>query len=331
MKLPIKIAAKKKLPVCIWIFVCLVSFPLWSCPIPVYQYSLEWWEQDPYEVYVFDNGEFTEEQEALLQQIQAISQGDKGSMPVNLRLRRVQADSNERLLAHSALQGEVPDSFPWMVVYYPSVSSNRRVPIWSGALNQENFDALVDSPLRQKICEQLINRVSVVWVLLESGNTRQDTEAAILLERELGRLQQTLVIPDIEKWGVDDITISPIQFELLRLSREDLAEKMLIAMLMSSEIDLHDYTGEPMVFPIFGRGLIMEPLIGKGINPYMVRKTAEFLTGPCSCTVKSLNPGTDLLTTTDWAGRIKPLTVEVTTAPGGLGGFLDSAETADSL
>ena len=331
MVLPGEITIKKILPVSIWILVCLVSFPLWSCPIPVYQYSLEWWEQDPYEVYVFDNGEFTEEQEALLQKIQAISQGDKDSLPVNLRLRRVQADSNERLLAHSALQGQVPDTFPWMVVYYPSVSSNRRVPIWSGALTEKNFNALVDSPLRQQICEQLINRVSVVWVLLESGNTRKDNEAAILLTRELTRLQQTLVIPDIEKWGVDDITISPIQFDLLRLSREDSAEHMLIAMLMSSEIDLHDYISEPMVFPVFGRGLIMDALIGKGINPYMIRKTAEFLTGPCSCTVKSLNPGTDLLTTADWAGRIQPLTVEVTISPGGLGGFLDSAETADSL
>jgi hypothetical protein len=302
-----------------------------ACPIPVYQYSLEWWERDPYEVYVFSQDDLTKEQQAVIDRLQAITQGNEGAMPVNLRLRRVQADSKERLYAHSALQGQTPEALPWMVVYYPATASNRRAPVWSGELNQRNFAALVDSPVRQRISELLINRTSVVWLLLESGNQRADKQAADLLKRELDRLQRTLVLPDLGSWGLAGVTLSPIEFARLSLSRADPAEQLLIAMLTNSERDLKDYAQEPMVFPIFGRGLIMEALIGGGINPPMIRKTAEFLTGPCSCTVKSLNPGTDLLTNADWAGRITPLSIEATTQPGGLGGFLDSAEKAGAF
>lgn len=309
----------------------LLALPAASCPIPVYQYSLEWWERDAYEVYVFDTGELTEEQEASIARLQRISEGRREAEPANLRLRRVQHESEERLAAHSALRGAEIESLPWMVVYYPAVSSNRSGPIWMGPLTEENIDALIDSPKRQEISDLLLNRTSVVWVLLESGNGRADREAAEVLEREVKRLEETLVPPALDEWGMEDIEISDIKFEIRRLSQNDETERMFVAMLTNSEIDLDDYRHEPMVFPIFGRGLIMNALIGRGINANMLRRTAEFLTGPCSCTVKSLNPGTDLLTTADWSGRIQPLSVEVTTEPGGLGGFLDSAEEAEAF
>lgn len=303
-----------------------LSLPAGACPVPVYQYALEWWAQDPYEVYVFDTGDLTEEQQACVDRLAAASQAVDGAEPANLRLRRVQHPSVERLHAHSALQGQTPDSLPWMVVYYPSVSKHRKEPVWMGALNQENIDALLDSPVRRRICELLIERVSVVWVVLESGDARADDAAATLIEQELGRLEKTLTPPDLSAWGAEDVTISDIAFRVLRLSRDDPAERMLVAMLTHSEHDLDAYADKPMAFPIFGRALIMNALIGDGINAYMIRKTAEFLTGPCSCTVKSINPGTDLLTTTDWNRRIEPMSVEVVTGPGGLGGFLNSME-----
>lgn len=308
----------------------LAAFPVRACPIPVYQYSLEWWERDPYEIYVFHTGTLTAEQRAIVDRLEASTRRDAGAMPVNLEVRVVQADSERRLEAHSALGGQTPLTLPWMAVHYPSTRSLRRGPIWTGELNPANWDALVDSPVRKRICELLINRTSVVWLLLESGNARADSQAANLLERELDRLQRTLTIPELGSWGMEDIVISDIEFETLRVSRADPAEQVLIAMLLNTETDLARYVDQPMVFPIFGRGLVMEALIGRGINSHMIRKTAEFLTGPCSCTVKARNPGTDLLTNADWAGRVKPLTVRATTQPSGLGGFLESADAAGS-
>ena len=309
--------------------VIALATPAMACPIPVYQYSLEWWERDPYEVYVFDNEDLTEEQNGLVERLKRISEGNEENAPANIRLRLVRSESEDRLRAHSALRGEEPETFPWMVVYYPSISSHSRDPIWMGELTEDNLHALVDSPKRQKLSELLLDRTSVVWLLLESGNSSSDNEAAALIEEEVQRLEETLVPSDPTGFDLEDLPIHDIKFEMMRLSREDDQERMFVDMLTNSEVDLGDYEDEPMLFPIFGRGLIMYALVGQGINTHMIRDAAEFLTGPCSCTVKSLNPGVDIITSVDWAGNIDQVSEDFATEdPGGLGGFMDSVDQA---
>lgn len=311
--------------------VAVLAMPAAACPIPVYQYSLEWWERDPYEIYVFDTGELTEEQETLVDRLEKIAAGNEDEVPANLRLRRVQSDSEARLRAHSALRGATPESFPWMVVYYPTMSASVRTPVWMGELTAANLDALLESPMRHRISELLLNRTSVVWVLLESGDSDADNQAADLIGREVNRLENTLVPPTLDGFGLDDIEISEIKFEFVRLSRDAADEQMFIEMLVKSEIDLVDYEDQPMLFPIFGRGLIMHALVGRGINPRMIRDIAEFLTGPCSCTVKNANPGVDLLTAVDWGSRIQPMSQEFPDEASGLGGFMDSMDEARDI
>ena len=55
-----------------------------------------------------------------------------------------------------------------------------------------------------------------------------------------------------------------------------------------------------MLFPIFGRGRVIPPAIGGEITTEAIRDMGEFLTGPCSCEIKELNPGYDLLLTANW-------------------------------
>ncbi|HEY7425207.1 MAG TPA: hypothetical protein VH682_13330, partial [Gemmataceae bacterium] len=62
---------------------------------------------------------------------------------------------------------------------------------------------------------------------------------------------------------------------------------------------------EPMVFPVFGRGRALEGLIGKGINADTIENAAQFLCGACSCLIKRLNPGVDLLIAADWDAVIE--------------------------
>ena len=309
--------------------VIALAAPAGACPIPVYQYSLEWWERDPYEIYVYDNEDLTEEQTELIERLRHISEGNEENTPANVRLRLVRSDSEDRLRAHSALRGEEPETFPWMVVYYPSISSHSREPIWMGELSEDNLENLLDSPKRQEISKLLLDRTSVVWLLLESGNSSSDDEAAALMEEEVQRLEETLVPSDPSAFALDDIPIFDIKFETMRMSRDDEAERMFVKMLTKSEVDLHEYEDQPMLFPIFGRGLIMYALVGRGINPHMIRDAAEFLTGPCSCTVKSLNPGVDIITSVDWAGNVEQVSEDFATEdPAGLGGFMDGVDQA---
>jgi hypothetical protein len=56
----------------------------------------------------------------------------------------------------------------------------------------------------------------------------------------------------------------------------------------------------PAVVPIFGRGRALGILAGQEINSDNLGAAAAFLTGACSCQVKQLNPGVDLLLAADW-------------------------------
>jgi hypothetical protein len=85
---------------------------------------------------------------------------------------------------------------------------------------------------------------------------------------------------------------------VLRVPRND-AEQALVAMLIGSEPDLAERS-DPMVFPVFGRGRALLPLIGAGITAKNIHDSAAFLAGPCSCEVKEQNPGFDLLLAADW-------------------------------
>ena len=98
-----------------------------------------------------------------------------------------------------------------------------------------------------------------------------------------------------------------MSFSILRVSRTDAAEKHFVHILRHMEKDL-SAAAEPMVIPVFGRGLALYAIVGKGITENNVADAATFLTSACSCEVKQLNPGVDLLMTVDWDGSHVPAT-----------------------
>jgi hypothetical protein len=169
-------------------------------------------------------------------------------------------------------------------------------------LSEESYSSIVSSPLRQKIGARLAKGEAAVWILLESGDAEKDGSAHETLTAQLASLAGTLELPA----SVDAKTDIPISFAIERLARSDPAEVLLINMLLSTEPDLRDpeFDGLPMVFPVFGRGRVLYALIGEGINPDTIREACEFLTGACSCEIKDLNPGADLLLAMDWKSAI---------------------------
>jgi len=103
-----------------------------------------------------------------------------------------------------------------------------------------------------------------------------------------------------------------VAFSTIRVSRDDPAERMLVAMLLHSEKDLlnKEYANEPMVFPVFGRGRLLWALVGKGINEDNILESCAYITGSCSCEVKWQNPGVDLLFSKDWDKALYETMVE---------------------
>jgi hypothetical protein len=295
--------------------VLAVGPSLRACPVPVYQYSLEHWETDPYVVVVRGGENLSELQLAALGLLEAAARGNEGHTPANLELRREPAHEG--------------DTAARVELFYPK-STGIRAMVWSGDLNPENAAAIVDSPLRAELAKALAGRTSAVWVLLGSGDRAADREAENTLRRELDLAAKSIVVPESADWGGEKVAIDhKVNFKILRIGREDPAERIFAEMLLASEPDLKsDFADQPMVFPVYGRGLALYALVGKGINAATIRSATEFLTGPCSCQIKSGNPGTDLLLSMDWAKEVEAKTPATVGGTTGTGGFLQKLDEA---
>jgi hypothetical protein len=97
----------------------------------------------------------------------------------------------------------------------------------------------------------------------------------------------------------------------MTVKRDDPREKFLLNCLLKSEPDLSEYGQEPIAFPVFGRGIVLYAIIGKGITPEVISAATSFIVGPCSCQVKEQNPGFDLLLNFDWEAAVGDTLVSV--------------------
>lgn len=274
----------------------LSSAPLFACNVPVFRFALEHWRPDPYRITIYHRDPLTEAQQAQVAALEAAA--EKQSANAALRVVEVTDDSEG---TSEALQDALPaEKLPAVVVQYPS-ASGIEAPILVEKLAGDALAGAFASATRSELIERLVAGQTAVWLLLECGDKARDDEAETMVQEQLVRLKANLELPELSDAPEDKLlTTTPleIRFSILRLPRAA-AEDFLLQSLLRSEADLAE-RDDPMVFPIFGRGRALLPLIGKGITPGNIRGAAEFLTGACSCEVKALNPGFDLLLAADW-------------------------------
>lgn len=282
----------------------LGAAPERRCNVPVFRYALEHWSPDAFEVVVAHRGPLGAEDAKILADFEKNLRSEE--LPANAILRKIDVAARPEALKKMGLAAPPEDQLPWMAVLYPH-STRIPEPLWSGKLAAGPAGKILDSPARRDLVKRLLEGHSAVWILLEGGKREQDEAAAALLERELARLEKTLKLPELSTDPSDRISAEAVplklDFSLLRVSRRDPKEEMLVRMLLRSEPDLEGRE-EPMVFPAFGRGHILEALVGAGIEKDNVAEYGAFVVGPCSCQVKQLNPGLDLLVAADWLGAL---------------------------
>lgn len=291
----------------LWIGLCILLAGLsiaQACQVPVFRYALERWAPAGYRVTIIPGpGGLSDAEQKAVKTLRA-APGDPTS-PANLEIELEQPASG----ASAAGQ---------LILRYPDRRGDARdEPIWQAPLTAENVRRLVESPLRVELSRRLLAGESAIWVLIESGDPAKDATAEKAMTAAMGDAQSTLELPTPETASNaaasrpgphanenaevlrTDLPVE-IKFSLLRLKRDDPAEAALIAMLTHVEDDLGEYVQQPMVFPVFGRGRVLEPLIGAGVTPHNVMEQAGYLCGACSCEVKEQNPGMDLLMAANW-------------------------------
>lgn len=285
---------------------------LLACNVPVFRFALERWRPDPYRVTVFHRGPLAESDRALTEKL---ADQQENSL-INLVVRTIDVSSldDETDKALMPTLGEL--QLPALVLHYPE-HLQLPAPIWSGPLNSNTVAQLIDSPIRAEVVRRLAEGQTAVWLLLESGQPETDDRAARLVEEQLKRLEHDLKLPELTDAPADKLlAATPLQvaFSIVRVSRSA-AEQPLVQMLLHAESDLLEQS-DPMVFPVFGRGRALLPLIGAGVTAENIHDSAAFLVGACSCEVKELNPGFDLLLAANWDALLTkegvPLTATAT-------------------
>lgn len=303
--------------------ILLMIMVLWSaglemvlgCDVPVFRYALENWSPELFTAVIFrDSKPFAGELEKVIEEV------DK--MQVNLGIMIVDVTKDIPVQWKKAYEENSKSlQLPFVVLFYPDVGDlygEKIEPkvVWSGQFNPTNFRSLVTSAAREQIVKKLLAGDSVVWVLLESGDEGKDEVSAKVLENAFNKLKKELrgwyeekrklllgnITPEEEK-GIP----FKLEFSLIRIRRNDPAEQVFIAMLIGLESELEKVHNEPIVYPFFGCGRVMPPLIGKGINEEMIFAVSGFLLGDCACTIKDMNPGKDTLLPVNWSAKLSEL------------------------
>jgi hypothetical protein len=255
------------------------------CSIPVFRYALERWRVAPYPGVLFHKGPLAAEARSLLAEIDASH--------LNLAIEPV--DVSVPLSDELRKLWEPDAPLPRLVLTYPD---QPEAVAWRGAFDPANVRGLIDSPRRRETIKLLTAGTSVVWWLFESGDAAKDKAAAELMTRELARLEQDIKIP---LPGPDDPPLRSaiplkVAFTLIRVPPASPLETAFAETLSRAR---RDWT-LPAVVPMFGRGRALGSLCGAEINADLVSRMAEYVTDACSCEVKELNPGVDLLFAADW-------------------------------
>ena len=275
------------------------------CSIPVFRYALEHWTPEPFIVHVISKSERSASETDLFHELNLSS--NNANVRIKLFDGKSGSTDHDKLIA----QDYTNLDSAWMVVEAAKRRDGESRVIWDGPFTSESVHQLLDSPVRQQVCDGLADKISVAWVFLESGEPSVDNPKFAKLESELRRLENEILLPVIEEADLKDLSKKPdelkLRFATHRISRNDPDERAFIRMLLATESDLVEEfaNGAPMVFPIFGRGRVLYALVGEGIATATIEEASRFLAGECQCTVKADNPGVDVLISYPWNERVQ--------------------------
>ncbi len=199
------------------------------------------------------------------------------SQPVQESLKMKHAEleklSETANLIFKTLKNESVDKPVYRLFY-----GNRLISEYSGF---DELSGIVNSALREKVSDELMAGKLCVMLYLKTGNEQKDAAGLEILNKTV----KSSVFGDI-------ITV-------MDLDRNSTEEKHFVNLLLNIEDDLMEIN-EPMLFGVFGRLRVLEPLLAKGISEDNINYMIDFLTADCSCLIKDDLPGVSILCDFSW-------------------------------
>ena len=294
-----------RLPV---ILVLVISSVAQACNIPVFRYALERWTPDACQVFVFHQGALSSEDSSVVAQLTQSSLA--GHAEANFRL--TVADVRQRLDddvqdVWLSLKASLPDAeqnqlTSPIVIARSAVGRGKMVTHWKGSLTKLREAGVLSSPARTELTKRLQSGHAIVWLVLKSPQEERNTAVKRLLEAEFAKLSASVQLPEgIGLPGSELYSEVPLllKFSILEIDPNDPDEQFLVQLLSGFHAESFA-AGEPLIIPVFGRGRALEVIPAGNLNAGLIEDLTVFLCGACSCQVKELNPGFDLLLSVDW-------------------------------
>ena len=146
------------------------------CSIPVFRYALEHWIPEPFIVHIISSSPLDDSQKALLKDLEELGKNAN----IRLKVRDGQnAKSDESI---SIVQLYSKRDSAWLAVETTKKVDGLTQVIWDAPFTKETVKQLLISPVRKRICEGLVDKDSVSWVFLESGDLAVDDAKFARLE-----------------------------------------------------------------------------------------------------------------------------------------------------
>ncbi len=290
----------------------IVAKPLAACDTPVYRYATYNWSPSPYRIYYIARGETLPEDHPVRRTIAELSTSpiDAPRPVANIELIQIDAAAEDPVEAlppdargeaafilQRATTGDEPPTLPRFAVVLP-----HGYPVYEGPLTEADVRAIADSPARAKIVDMIAGGKAAMMLLLEGDKPADNAAAEELIAATIARAAAGELSPPPDpslSTSPADAKPARVDIGVLRIRRDDPAEKWLVMSLLHVEPDIADRT-DPMVFSVYARGRVNPPAIGLGIRSEELDRQVQFVLGPCACTVKHDNPGVDLALIADW-------------------------------
>lgn len=257
------------------LFLLVLALPGMATDVPVFRYALERWDPSPHGVEL-----------ALAPGPLAAVQRELSALPAPMDVTVAATDA-----ATPRITMRMPHGRVW----------------FDGPLRPGLVAALADSAARRDLVGALVGGASLVWILVDDGSAGVDAAEARLRTR-LAYLSSIMELPSPVEGAFHserrlDLPHIPVRidFRIQRVRRDDPAEAHFLAQL--------DAVGEAAsapahVVPVFGRGRALDRLSLATLDDSSIDDICQFVLGACSCQVKDLNPGEDLLIAVDWYDRL---------------------------
>ena len=252
-----------------------------ACSIPVFRFALDRWPADRFQLDVSPA-------DAQNPEVATFLRNFTDSTPLNLTIERPKEATASRLA-------------------FPHSETDSASP-WTGKLDATALARITDSPARAEIARRILAGDSAVWVLVESGKKDDDDRAGATLEKRLRYLEQASQLPQIDP-NDPSSKLGPgpalgVKFSVVRIRHDDPAEQIFLTMLAGPKAIDAPSKG-PWFAAVFGRGRALGAWPAEGFGDEQIDEVCLFLLGACSCEVKRLNPGWDLLVNADWDEQLR--------------------------